>query len=816
VPDLSPSLVRDVRDGLRALRKTPAFALGAVVTVALTVGATTAIFSVVYGVLLRQLPYRGVERVFWISSDQPGRDRTPFNVPDFIDYRDSTRTLSGLAGFFAYGANLSDEAAAERVQGIRATGNLFDVLGARARIGRLLQPSDERPGADHVVVLAEPLWMRRFGGDRAIVDRAIRLDSEDYTVVGVLAAGFAMPVRDVEFVLPFAPDHDPRRRARNSLNFIHGVGRLGAGVSLPQAASELNAVARRLREEFPVENARKHGVRMVAVIDGIVGPFRTALWTLLAAVGAVLLIACANLANLMLTRATSRRQDVAVRLALGASRVDVVRQVLVEAVLVGVSGGMLGLLLARWGVVALVAMAPTQLPRSGEIQVDVAALMFSLAVSSLTGVLFGVIPALASASMDVRDALPQGNRTATGGGGRIRGALVGCEVALAVVLLIVMTMLAKSFANVQAVVSGFDSTGVLSARLTLPAKRFDNRDAIVTFQRALAQRLSSLPTVTGTGAISLLPLSGLSARVPFTVEGRAVEREHVPLAQFRTVSAGYFEAARIPLKRGRTFSERDTDRARAVAVVNEELVSQWLRGRDPIGARLLVDDNDGPPRPVEIVGVVGNVQQLALEGGPTWDLYLTYPQVHRDNVGAAAANMFWIVRTTGDPMSLATSLAREVRRTDPEVVASGIRPMDHYLSDAAAPRRFGLSLMAAFALAALALAITGIYAVVMYSASQRARELAIRSALGARRKDLLLLVVRQCVTPALSGIAFGLGAAFAITRALSSMLFGLSAVDPTTFAVVPLGLLLVALAACFVPGLRASRAAIGGAAARTL
>jgi predicted permease len=513
VLELSPSLVRDVRDGLRALRKTPAFAFGAVVTVALTVGATTAIFSVVYGVLLRQLPYRGVERLFWISSDQPGRDRTPFNVPDFIDYRDSTRTLSGLAGFFAYGANLSDEAAAERVQGIRATGNLFDVLGAQARIGRLLQPSDERPGADHVVVLAEPLWMRRFGGERAIVGRAIRLDSEEYTVVGVLAAGFAMPVRDVEFVLPFAPDHDPRRRARNSLNFIHGVGRLGEGVSLPQAASELNAVARRLQEEFPVENARKHGVRMVAVIDGIVGPFRTALWTLLAAVGAVLLIACANLANLMLTRATSRRQDVAVRLALGASRVDVVRQVLVEAVLVGVSGGMLGLLLARWGVVALVAMAPTQLPRSGEIQVDVAALMFSLAVSSLTGVLFGVIPALASASMDVRDALPQGNRTATGGGGRIRGALVGCEVALAVVLLIVMTMLAKSFANVQAVVPGFDSTGVLSARLTLPAKRFDNRDAIVTFQRALAQRLSSLPTVTETGAISLLPLSGLSARV---------------------------------------------------------------------------------------------------------------------------------------------------------------------------------------------------------------------------------------------------------------------------------------------------------------
>ena len=289
----------------------------------------------------------------------------------------------------------------------------------------------------------------------------------------------------------------------------------------------------------------------------------------------------------------------------------------------------------------------------------------------------------------------------------------------------------------QAVAPGFDSTRVLSARLTLPAKRFNNRDAIVTFQRALGQQLSSLPTVTHTGAITLLPLSGLLSRVPFTVEGRAIERERVPLAQFRTVSAGYFEAARIPLKRGRTFSERDTDTTRAVAVVNEELARQWLDGLEPIGARLLVDDNDGPPRPVEIIGVVGNVQQVALDGEPTWDLYLTYPQIHVDNVGGAAANMFWIVRTTGDPMSLATSLAREVRRIDPDVAASQIRPMDHYLSDAVAPRRFSLSLMAAFALAALALAITGIYAVVLYSVSQRAREIGIRVALGATRSNIV-------------------------------------------------------------------------------
>jgi putative ABC transport system permease protein len=797
-----PCLLRDVRYSLRALRKTPAFTAGAVVTVALTVGATTAIFSLVHGVLLRQLPYRGVEQVFWIWSDQAGRDRSPFNVPDFIEYRDSVRTLAGFAGYFAYSANLSDEAAAERVQGIRATGNFFAVLGARARIGRLLQPADERTESDHVVVLAEPFWVRRFGGDPAIVGRAIRLNSEDYTVVGVLAAGFATPIRDIEVVLPFAPDRDPRRGARNSVNFIHGVGRLGELISVPQAASDLNSIARRLQEQFPVENARKRGVRMVSVIDGIAGPFRTALLTLFAAVGAVLLIACANLANLMLTRATGRRSDLAVQLALGSSRANVVRQALVEALLLAVSGGVLGVLIAHWGVVALVALAPTELPRAAEIGVDLAVLLFSLAVSALTGVLFGVIPAVTSARVDVRDALEGGSRATTTGGRRVRGALISSEVALAVVLLVVMTMLGKSFANVQAVAPGFDARQVLSARLTLPVKWFNTREAIVTFQRALGQQLSSLPTVTSAGAISLLPLSGLLSRVPFTVEGRAVEPERVPIAQFRTVTPGYFEAARIPLKRGRTFSERDTDKTLAVAVVNEALADRWLAGFDPIGARLLVDDNDGPPRPVAIVGVVGNVQQVALDADPTWDLYLTYSQIHADNVGAAAANMFWIVRTSGEPMNLAASLAREVRRLHPDVVASQIRLMDQYRSEAVAPRRFSLSLMAAFALAALTLAITGIYAVVAYSVSQRTREIGIRVALGASRANIVRLVMGHGIAFIAIGLVAGIAMAVGVTRLLSSMLFNVAATDGMTFIQVAAIVAAVSALACAGPTAR--------------
>jgi len=372
-----------------------------------------------------------------------------------------------------------------------------------------------------------------------------------------------------------------------------------------------------------------------------------------------------------------------------------------------------------------------------------------------------------------------------------------------------MTLLAKSFANVRAVAPGFDPTGVLSARLTLPPQRFNSREAIVGFQRTFAEQLSSLPGVTNTGAITVLPLTGLVSRVPFTVEGRAVERERVPVAQYRTVSPGYFDAARIPLKRGRTFSEEDTGKARAVAVVSEALAWRWLDGLEPIGARLLVDDNDGPPRPVEIVGIVGNVQQLALDEGATWDLYLTYAQTHPDNVGTAAASMFWIVRTTMDPMALGTSLAGEVRRIAPDVVAARIVPMDAYVSDALAPRRFSLFLMAVFALAALALALTGIYAIVTYSVNQRAREIGIRVALGASRSNIVRLVMGHFLRFVGIGLLLGLALAAGITRLLSSLLFGLAPTDAATFGQVAALVGAASIVACGVPTLRAGKPIAG-------
>jgi len=796
---------QEARVTVRALLKTPAFTLGALATIALTVGATTAIFSVVHAVLLRPLPYRDPERVFWVWGDQQGRDRTPLNVPDFMDYRERARSLEGLAGYFSYGAGLSDEAAGERLYGLRATGNFFDVLGARAGLGRLLRPTDEGETGGHVVVLTFELWTRRFGSDPRTLGSSIRLNGEPYTVVGILEPGFATPIREVDFVMPFAPDRDPRRGLRNSVSFIHGVGRAREGASIEQADAELDAIARTLQAQFPVENARKRGINLVGLIEGVAGSFRTALFTIFAGAGAVWLVACANLGNLVLTRATGRRKHVAVQLALGASRWIVARHCVIEALIIGGAGGAFGLLVASWSMPLLLSLAPTQLPRVGGLDLNLTVSFFSIAVSLLTALLFAVGPAVATARVDVRDALAGSSRGTSAGGGSVRGALVVCEVAFAVALLITVTLLAKSFANVQSIDPGFDADQLLSARITLPPQRFPSAGTIATFQRSLRDRVSTLPGVTGQGAITLPPLIGALARIPFTVEGRVIERENVPMAQFRFVSAGYFEALRIAVKRGRTFSERDSEGTAPVAVVNEALAARWLGDRDPIGARLLVDDADSSPaRPIEVVGVVGNVQQIALDTiEPTSDIYLAYPQIHPDTIGLATANMFWFVRTETDPTSLASAFAREVRRVNGDVVASQIRPMRQYVNDAVGPRRFSVSLMMAFAVAALSLAVTAIYAVIAYSVSQRTREFRIRAALGATAAALVRLILTESARYIGVGLVAGLGLAFAAVPAVEALLFGLSPTDPVTFLQVTAIVTVASLVAAGIPALRA-------------
>ena len=482
------------------------------------------------------------------------------------------------------------------------------------------------------------------------------------------------------------------------------------------------------------------------------------------------------------------------------------QQVLTETLLLSAAGGAAGVLLAQFGINALLMLAPVDLPRTGDIRIDATVLAYSATISMLTGLLFGVIPALTTASVDVNHELRASGRGATLGGNLLRSVFVASEVALAFVLLIVVGLFGKSFANVQAVTPGFEPAHVLSVRVALPARRYSSRDAIIRFQTALQQRLSALPTITHAGAISLLPLSGLLSRVPFTVEGQPIARERIPAAQFRFTSAGYFETMHIRVLRGRTFSERDSARTSPIAVVSEALADQWLAPNQSIGARLLVDDNDGQPRPVEVIGVVENVRQQTLDSGPTWDLYLPYTQIHADNVGAAAANMFWVVRTSTDPMTIAAPFAQELRRVDPEVAAAQMRPLERYLAQSLAPRRFSLLLLSIFGAAALGLAVTGIYAVISYGASQRTREIAIRMALGARAVDIQRLVVRHGLQSTLVGVVCGVPLALGASRVISTMLFGLSPADTITFVEVMVTIVVVAVAACAVPALRAARA----------
>jgi putative ABC transport system permease protein len=487
-----------------------------------------------------------------------------------------------------------------------------------------------------------------------------------------------------------------------------------------------------------------------------------------------------------------------------------------ESLLLAVIGGLGGAAVAVAGVRVLVAVAPSDLPRLHEIAVDRGVLLFTLATTIAAGVCFGLVPAFVASRADVNQTLRDGGRGASDGPRKRRASrgLVASEVAIAVVLSIMVGLLARSFANLLAVRTGFDAAGAVSARVALPPGRYATPEAIAAYQRRFLAGIVDQPSVEAAGAVSALPLSGQLLRVDFTVEGQATAPERVPTAQYRIVTPGYMQAMRIPVLRGRGFSEQDSEGTRRVVIVNESLARQFLADRDPVGAHLLVDDNNDGPRPLEVVGVVGDVRQVSLDGDRTFDLYLPYEQLHPDVAELAAANMYWVVRGRVEAGPGTEEVRRALRSADPGVPIADVRPIPQSLSEAMAPRRFNLLVLVIFAAAALLLSASGIHAVLSYSVSQRAREFAIRSALGARRNDLLVLVVRQGVTPALAGIALGLGAAFAITRTLSSLLFGLSTRDPATFAIVPTVLLLVAVAASLAPGLRASRAALNGAAVR--
>lgn len=796
---------QDLRFGLRLLIKNPAFTLTAVLTLALGIGATTAIFSVVNASLLRQLPFREPQNLVWVWCTRTDRGKAPFSIADFEDYREQNKTLEEMAALAVWNPNLTGSGSAERFQGTRISGDFFRMMGVDAFIGRTLQPEDDRPGAPPVVVLSFGLWQERFGGDRALIGRTLDLNEENYMVVGVLPREFLFPVKDTQLAVALGPSTDPRRQDRGD-HFLRVVARLKQGAQPPEAESDLRAIALTLQQQYPKSNSKNVGARVVPLQQELLGNFRLALLMILGAVGFVLLITCFNIANLLLVRAAARQREIAIRAALGGSRVRLVRQLLSESALLALCGGILGLLLAWRGLPLLVAFSPADLPQAHEATVDRHVLAFALGVSLLAAIVFGLAPALAAAKLNLSEKLAGGRQgiTESWRHNRLRSLLVVSEVALSLALLVGAGLLLRSFLRLQRVDPGFDSTNVLTLRLSVPKARYPSGESMSEFYHKLKPRLESLPGVQSVGVTSILPLSGLWAASDFTVVGRPpATAAEVPSAQYRAISPGYLRAMRIPLLKGREFTDADRRGSQRVAIVSQALAHRFLSDEDPLSAQLNVDM--GAAQSVQVVGVIGNVKHLSFEEEPTPDIYVPLDQIPDAEVPGLTNSMYWVLRSTSDPKMLATSARQQVQEVDPDVAASGIRTMEQFVSASLAPRRFNLVLLAIFACAALLLAVSGMYGVLSYSVNQRTHEIGVRMALGARPGDVLKLVVVQGMALTTVGLVLGLVASLGLTHFLSSLLFGVRPADPLTFIGISSVLAGVALLASYVPARRAAR-----------
>lgn len=798
------ALLQDLRYALRALGRSPGFTSAAVLALALGIGASTAIFSLVEATLLRPLPYRDPDHLVWLWSSRVDRDKAPLSIPDYLDFRGGTRTLESSAAFATWGANLTGAGDPERIQGTRIEAGAFSLLGATAAIGRTLEPEDGRPDRPRVAVLAHGLWLRRFGGDPRIVGRTIPLNGDAYTVVGVLPRSFFFPLRDAEVGVPLVFEGDPRSADRGD-HFLRAIARLRPGVSPARAERELTTLARRLQTAFPVSNAKNQGVRVVRLHEEIAGNFRPALLVLLGAVLLLLLIACSNIANLLLARASTRRREIGIRMAQGATRARIVRQLLTEGAVLALFGGSAGVLLASWGLPMLAAASPVDLPRVGDVGLDAGILAFAIAASAASVLAFGLAPALYASAADPSELL-RGGRAATAGPGGAsgRGAILVAEVALSFVLLNAAGLLIRSFGQLQAVRPGFDPAGVLTLRLSLPKTAYVSADDVARFDERVRERLRTIPGVTGAGDINFLPLTGGFASVDFAVVGQEPPPpDRVPAAQYRIAGPGYFEAMRIPLRSGRLFSDRDTSRSPRVALVNETMARRFFGGRSPIGERLAVEESASSE--VEIVGVVGDVRHMSLEAEPGPDIYVPLAQASSSAVVYLRNTLYCVLHGAGDPLAMAAAARRSIQEIDHDVAATTTRSLEQLVADSVAPRRFSLRLVSVFGIAALLLACAGLYGVMAYSVAQRAREVGIRMALGASAGDVSRLFLGRGLRLALAGTGVGVALSLGTSRLIVGQLFRVRPADPAALAAATALLFGVALVASWWPARRASR-----------
>jgi predicted permease len=804
------NLWQDVRYGFRTLLKSPGFTFVALTALALGIGANTAIFSVVNAVLLRSLPYRdsGQLVVVWERNRTAAAGRNNVVSPaNYFDWQQQANSFQEMAAFYDANFNLTGEGNPEEVPAQVTSGNLLTMLGTEPALGRVYTKDEAEPGRDDVVVISYGLWQRRFGGASDIVNKRISLDGQGVTVLGVMPQGFKWFMKEgsrtgksPEIWTPTKFEQYLSTPNKGRGRFITVAGRLKPGVTREQAQAEMSTIAARLEQQYPQNNTNM-GVNVVPVREQLAGEIKTALYVLLGAVGFVLLIACANVANLMLARAASRQNEFAIRTALGAARGRVVRQLLTESVLLSFVGGALGLLIALWGVDALVAFSPPNLFGTERIGVSLPVLAFTFVVSLLTGVVFGLAPALEATRMNLNESLKETGKSnmSSRRSRRLSSGFVIAQVALALVLLIGSTLMIKSFLRLQGVDPGFQTQNLLTLRVTLPASKYPEKKQIVGFFRQALERIKALPDVRSVGAISALPFGGnLGARTDMSIEGRPAPPPGQELStDVRITDENYFQTMGIPLLSGRTFTEQEAREDRRVLVINEALARQYFPGENPIGKHIKVEMEPNPPAR-EIIGVVADAKYKTLEGA-------AHPMVYGVHPHLAYSEMTLVVRTNGDPLNLAAAARREIQVIDKDQPVAEVRTMESWIDELTARSRFGTLLLSIFAALALVLAGIGIYGVMSYSVTQRTHEIGIRIALGAKTRDVLKLILGRGLALTLTGIALGLAGSLALTRFLSSLLYGVSATDPATFGGLALLLTAVALVACYLPTRRAMR-----------
>jgi len=792
-------LIKDVRYGVRSLWKRPGFTAIAVITLALGIGANTAIFSVVNAVLLKPLPFNEPERLVWVWDTQPQLATTPTSLPDFLGWKQQNQSFDHLAAFQSGKMFLDagDGITTDTQLGL-VTPELFSVFHVNPILGRTFTSEETLPGRFRVAVLSHSIWQSRFGSDPNVSGRTIQLNGAAYTIIGVMPVGFSYPDRaELWRPLPIDP-----ARLDPGPHYLKVIGRLKPGVALAQAQADMSTIAARLSQQNREKNAG-HGVKLERLANVVIGDIGLALYVLLGAVGFVLLIACANLANLMLARVGAQQKEIAVRTALGASRLRIVRQLLIESIILAIGGGVIGLLLAIWAVSWVVSLSADTIPRVQEISVDPRVAGFTLLVSVITGVLFGLAPALQVSRPDLTDALKESGRTTAGlRKNRLRSALVISEVALSLVLLVGAGLMIRSFAKLNQVDPGFKPAQVLTMGVALLRARYPADEQVAQTYSQILERTTAVPGVVSAGAISDLPLTGSNTSDSFTIEGRPpIAKEAEPSTEYHVVTPRYFESMGIPLLSGRDVAHTDTRQSPNVVVINEVFARRHFAGENPLGHRLRLQGQERDP--LLIIGVVGNVRQLGLDEQLTPEVYV--PLLQDPLSTTYQRSMTIVARTKSDPGAIAGPLRAAVASVDKSLPVYALKAMTEHLHESLARRRFNLILLTVFSGVALALAAVGIYGVISYGVTQRTHEMGIRMALGAKPRDVVQLVVRQAMVLALGGVGIGLLAAWALTRLMKSLLFNVGATDPLTFVAIAALMSLIALLACLIPARRATK-----------